>query len=245
MENAGTGKTTVLVECMLAEAAAGRRVLYCAASNIAVDNAVERLAAAAAPRVRARIVRVGHPARLLPEVLDHSLEAAVLRSDASALAADCRAEAAALGRRLLKLSGRRDAAERREVRGEMRRLAKEERARQGKAAGEVLRGAAITCCTLTGARAATLRGHEFDVVYIDEAAQAVEVACWGAMLRARRAVLAGVLPAGRCGPSRSPAMLGTFADAHVFPRYIPSGCVRTRAGGCASSCMLRRRTGFH
>lgn len=208
-EPAGTGKTTVLVECMLAEVSAGRRVLYCAASNIAVDNAVERLVAVAPQRVRARIVRVGHPARLLPEVLEHSLEAAVLRSDASALAADCRAEAAALGRRLLKLSGRRDFAERREVRGEMRRLAKEERARQSKAVAEVLRGAAITCCTLTGVRAASLKGHEFDVVYIDEAAQAVEVACWGAMLRARRAVLAGAHPSAstssqtaRVAPSR-------------------------------------------
>jgi hypothetical protein len=74
---AGTGKTTSLVEVILAEAAAGHRVLYCAASNIAVDNTVERLAKAAPAKVRARLVRVGHPARLLPEVLEHSLEAAV------------------------------------------------------------------------------------------------------------------------------------------------------------------------
>lgn len=63
----------------------------------------------------------------------------VLRSDASALAADCREEAQALARRLVKLSGRRDAAERREVRGAMRQLAKEEKRRQGAAADEVWR----------------------------------------------------------------------------------------------------------
>lgn len=74
---AGTGKTTSLVEVILAEVAAGRKVLYCAASNVAVDNTVERLALSAPARVRARLVRVGHPARLLPEVLEHSLEAAV------------------------------------------------------------------------------------------------------------------------------------------------------------------------
>ena len=63
--------------------------------------------------------------------------AQVLRSDASALAAGCREDAQALARRLVKLSGRRDAAERREVRGEMRRLAKEEKRRQSAAATEV------------------------------------------------------------------------------------------------------------
>jgi ATP-dependent RNA/DNA helicase IGHMBP2 len=73
------------------------------------------------------------------QVLEHSLEAAVLRSDASALAAGCRAEAAVLARRLLKLGGRAFAAERREVRAEMRRLAKEEKRRQGAAANEVWR----------------------------------------------------------------------------------------------------------
>ena len=63
--------------------------------------------------------------------------AQVLRSDASALAAGCRADAQALARRLVKLNGRRDAAERREVRGELRRLAKEEKRRQSAAATEV------------------------------------------------------------------------------------------------------------
>ena len=61
----GTGKTTAVVEAILQEAARGSRVLAAAASNIAVDNLVERLAAAA-PRLR--LLRLGHPARLLPQV---------------------------------------------------------------------------------------------------------------------------------------------------------------------------------
>lgn len=39
----GTGKTTAVVEIILQEVKRGRKVLACAASNIAVDNMVERL----------------------------------------------------------------------------------------------------------------------------------------------------------------------------------------------------------
>ena len=60
----GTGKTTAVVEAILQEAARGARVLACSASNIAVDNLVERLAKAA-PKLR--LLRLGHPARLLPQ----------------------------------------------------------------------------------------------------------------------------------------------------------------------------------
>lgn len=58
----------------------------------------------ASPKLR--LVRMGHPARLLPEVLDSSLEAAVLRSDNSSLAKDCRKEIKALNAQLLKLGPR-------------------------------------------------------------------------------------------------------------------------------------------
>lgn len=57
---------------------------------------------------------------------------------------------------------------------------------------QVLDTAMITCCTLTGVHSFQLRGREWDVVVLDEAAQAMEVATWGALLRARRAVLAGM-----------------------------------------------------
>lgn len=63
--HAGTGKTTAVLEVILQEVARGSRVLAASASNIAVDNLVERLAAAA-PKLK--LVRLGHPARLLPQV---------------------------------------------------------------------------------------------------------------------------------------------------------------------------------
>ena len=58
----------------------------------------------------------------------------------------------------------------------------------------MLDAAVVTCCTLTGVHSFQLRGREWDVAVVDEAAQALEVATWGALLRARRAVLAGTRP---------------------------------------------------
>ena len=68
----GTGKTTVLVEVIRRAAVRGESVLASAPSNLAVDNLVERLAAAGLDPVR-----IGHPARVLPAVLEHTLEARV------------------------------------------------------------------------------------------------------------------------------------------------------------------------
>ena len=187
----GTGKTTALVELVAQLVARGERVLCCAASNVAVDNLLERLRAAD-PKLRA--VRLGHPARLSPAVLECCLDAVVARADSSALAADVRTEMKQLSARLLKLRPH-ERAERRDTRRQLGALAKEERARTSAAIAEVLARAQVVAATLTGALSRTLdaasRAAPFDVVVIDEAAQALEVACWGALLKGRRAVLAG------------------------------------------------------
>ena len=194
----GTGKTTAVVEYVTQEVARGSRVLCCAASNVAVDNLVERLMRSRGDAERklgsgaqAKIVRIGHPARLLESVLDASLEAQVLKSDNSALARDCEKECRELRRVLLKLDPRKDRTARNDARRELRRLAKEEKARQRKAVDEVIGGSNVVCATLSGALSNSLRDQSFDVVVIDEAAQALEAACWGAILKGRKVVLAG------------------------------------------------------
>eukprot|EP00873_Tetraselmis_striata_P035127 jgi/Tetstr1/455391/TSEL_042223.t1 len=168
----GTGKTTAAVEIILQEVKRGSRVLVAAASNIAVDNIVERLKLAA-PKLKA--VRMGHPARLMPEVLSASLEAQDIKKTTQAM---------------MKL-GRKDYQERRALRQELRQLVKEERQRQTKAVYEVLNSSQVVCCTLSGVHAKDLRKESFDLAVVDEAAQALEVATWAAILKAKRVVLAG------------------------------------------------------
>jgi len=65
----GTGKTTTVVELIRQAAARGEKVLACAPSNLAVDNLLERLV-----RAGERAVRLGHPARVLPELQEHTLD---------------------------------------------------------------------------------------------------------------------------------------------------------------------------
>ncbi|PIA53594.1 hypothetical protein AQUCO_00900281v1 [Aquilegia coerulea] len=179
----GTGKTTTVVEIILQEVKRGSKILACAASNIAVDNIVERLV----PH-RVKLVRLGHPARLLPQVLESALDAQVLRGDNSALAKDIRKEMKALNGKLLKAKDRNT---KRDIRKELRTLSKEERKRQQLAVTDVIKNADVVLTTLTGASSYKLDSTSFDLVIIDEAAQALEIACWIALLKGSRCILAG------------------------------------------------------
>ncbi|XP_075529454.1 DNA-binding protein SMUBP-2-like isoform X4 [Dermacentor variabilis] len=83
----GTGKTTTLVEVVLQCSKQGSKVLVCAPSNVAVDNLVERLSGTSL-----KVVRLGHPARLLPGIAWHSLDAILARSDDFGIIGDIRKE---------------------------------------------------------------------------------------------------------------------------------------------------------
>merc|ERR1719506_487581 len=128
----GTGKTTTVVEIVLQEAINRKqRVLVCSASNVAVDNLVERIQTkvhdlSSAKGKKLKIVRLGHPARLLPQVLGVCLDSLVLRTDSTELADDCVKEIKEINRRLLKLK-RHERQERKQLRSDLRYLNKEVR----------------------------------------------------------------------------------------------------------------------
>ena len=72
----GTGKTTTVAALIEAQCRNGQRVLACADSNVAVDNLAERLILRGL-----RIVRLGHPAKMLPALEEHSLTHLMTRHD--------------------------------------------------------------------------------------------------------------------------------------------------------------------
>jgi DNA polymerase alpha-associated DNA helicase A len=120
----GTGKTHTLIELIrqLCASTPPQRILVCGASNLAVDNILERLIAVGAksdsPALTA--TRIGHPARVLANaaVLDVTLEARAERSDEAALAKDVRVE---LDATLATLSGKGKGAKGKAPRGAERR----------------------------------------------------------------------------------------------------------------------------
>jgi DNA polymerase alpha-associated DNA helicase A len=161
----------------------GLRVLVCGPSNISVDNIVERLAPHKIP-----ILRLGHPARLLQSVLNHSLDVLTQTSEAAAIVKDVRKEMDAKQASIRKTkSGK----ERRAIYGDLKELRKEYRERERKCVGTLVRGSKVILATLHGAGGFQLKDEQFDVVVIDEASQALEAQCWVPLLSATKVVLAG------------------------------------------------------
>ncbi|KAM7219151.1 DNA-binding protein smubp-2 [Rhypophila decipiens] len=179
----GTGKTHTLIELILQMIKRGLRILVCGPSNISVDNIVERLAPHKVP-----IIRLGHPARLLPSVLNHSLDVLTRTSEAGAIVKDVRAEMDAKQASIRKTkSGK----ERRVIYADLKELRKEYRERERKCVSNLVAGSKVVLATLHGAGGFQLRNQEFDVVIIDEASQALEAQCWVPLLSAKKAVCAG------------------------------------------------------
>lgn len=178
-----TGKTYTLIELILQLLHRKMRILVCGPSNVSVDNIVERLAPHKLP-----ILRLGHPARLLPSVLNHSLDVLTQTSEASSIVRDVRKE---MDAKQASIKKTRNGRERRTIYTDMKDLRKEYREREKQCISTLVGGSKVVLATLHGAGGYQLRNEEFDVVIIDEASQALEAQCWIPLLVAKKLVLAG------------------------------------------------------
>ncbi|GAA5969525.1 hypothetical protein JCM8115_000418 [Rhodotorula mucilaginosa] len=190
----GTGKTQTLVEIIRQCVRAEQSVLVCGASNLAVDNILARLSVPH-PNFSQPIplTRVGHPARVLAGLGRHTLDAQLASSDTSALLDDIKKDLETLENQLRNGTGktRVKGSERKKMWEEVRELRKEFRKRQGGVVSEVVSKAKLVLATTHGAGGRSLDRFEFDVVIIDEAAQATEPACWIPVLKGKKLILAG------------------------------------------------------
>ncbi|XP_068800651.1 DNA-binding protein SMUBP-2 isoform X5 [Struthio camelus] len=183
----GTGKTTTIVEIILQAVQQGLKVLCCAPSNVAVDNLVERLAG-----YKARILRLGHPARLLEPIQQYALDAVLARGDSAQIVADIRKE---IDQAFAKTKKAQDKGERSHFLSEIKALRKELKEREETAMTAALTHASVVLATNTGASSdgplKLLPENHFDLVVIDECAQALEASCWIPLLKAPKCILAG------------------------------------------------------
>ncbi|BGP56849.1 hypothetical protein JCM8202v2_004482 [Rhodotorula sphaerocarpa] len=190
----GTGKTQTLIEIIRQCVRAEQRVLVCGASNLAVDNILARLSVPH-PNFNQPIplTRVGHPARILSGLGRHTLDAQSATSDTSALLEDIKKELETLENQLRNGTGKNriKGSERKKMWEEVRELRKEFRKREGGVITEVMTKAKVVLATTHGAGGRSLDRSDFDVVIIDEAAQATEPACWIPILKGKKLILAG------------------------------------------------------
>jgi superfamily I DNA and/or RNA helicase len=183
----GTGKTTTVVELIRQAIRRGDKVLACAPSNLAVDNLLERLVAAGE-----RVVRLGHPARVLPALQAHTLDVQVDEHADARLARKFAKDAFALFRQAGKWTrAKPEPGARQAQRQEARELLAEARRLESLAVERVLGAADVVCSTTTALDSEVIGQRSFDLAVLDEACQTTEPGCWIPLLRCARVVLAG------------------------------------------------------
>ncbi len=177
----GTGKTRTLVEVIRQRVARGERVLAAAPSNTAVDNLGLRLYGAGV-----KCVRLGHPARIRPELLALTLDAQVDADGASKLAREWRDRA-----RQIRKTASAKGGKARELWTEARALDRDAGRELSNAAQAILSRTDVVLATVVGCDQSLLRETSFDCVIVDEATQAPDPLLLVALAKARVAVLAG------------------------------------------------------
>lgn len=190
----GTGKTQTLVEIIRHLVAAGQRVLICGGSNLSVDNLLLRLSLPHPTFPPIPLTRLGHPARVLNSLVEHTLDSQSLRTDAADLIVGIKEELAGL-ETALNVSGKGGVKgrDRRVKWDEVKALRKEYRKRESGVVLDVLKRAKVCLATCHGAGSRILENERFDVVIIDEAAQAVEPSCWIPILKGKKLILVRIL----------------------------------------------------
>lgn len=174
----GTGKTTTLVEAIYETLRRESQVLVCAQSNMAVDWICEKLVDRGV-----NVLRIGNPTKVNDKMLSFTYERRFeahpdypqlwsIRKAIRDLRSNRRRGDGRLHQKLESLKGRATEIEIRinaELFGEAR----------------------VIASTLTGSANRLLDGMKFGTLFIDEAAQALEAACWIAIRRASRVIFAG------------------------------------------------------
>lgn len=185
----GTGKTTTLTEAIYYLVKNKNKILVCAASNTATDLLAYRTS-----QKGMKVIRLGHPARMDPEVWSLTLDSIYEKNPYFSQIQDLRERAIHLRNEAFKFKrnyGLDDKIERRESLKEVKQLENEANELEKEIVRNLLEEAQVICCTLTGSENEYLANKIFDVLVIDEAAQALEPACWIAIPKAKKIVLAG------------------------------------------------------
>ena len=174
----GTGKTTTLVEAIYETLRREPQVLVCAQSNMAVDWISEKLMDRGV-----NVLRIGNPTRVNDKMLSFTYER---RFEAHPDYPQLWAIRKTI-REMRQKRHRGDSSFHQKMDRLKSRAAEIEIRINAQLFGE----ARVVACTLVGSANRLLQGMKFGTLFIDEAAQALEAACWIPIRKVSRVVLAG------------------------------------------------------
>ena len=178
----GTGKTTTLVEAIYETLHREPQVLVCAQSNTAVDWICEKLVDRGVA-----VLRIGNPTRVNDKMLSSTYERRFESHPAYPELWGIRKSIREMGSRMRRGSY----SEREGMRNRMSRLRDRATELEIQINADLFDSAHVIASTLVSSNHRVLNGRRFGTLFIDEAAQALEAACWIAIRKADRIVLAG------------------------------------------------------
>ena len=173
----GTGKTTTLVEAIYETLRRETQVLVCAQSNMAVDWISEQLMDHGIP-----VLRIGNPTRVNDKMLSFTYERRFENHPDYP-------ELWSLRKAIRDIREQRKKGE--STHQKIARLRERAAEIEMRINASLFDEARVVSCTLVGSANKLLVGHKFSTLFIDEAAQALEPACWIAIRRASRVIFAG------------------------------------------------------
>ena len=174
----GTGKTTTLVEAIYETLRRENQVLVCAQSNMAVDWISEKLVDRGI-----NVLRIGNPTRVNDKMLSFTYERRFeSHPDYELLWA--------IRKAIRDLRSHRKRGDER-FHQKMERLKERATELELRINAQLFGEARVIACTLVGSANRLLEGQKFGTLFIDEAAQALEAACWIPIRRVSRVILAG------------------------------------------------------
>ncbi|WP_281862696.1 AAA domain-containing protein [Bacteroides acidifaciens] len=178
----GTGKTTTLVEAIYETLHREPQVLVCAQSNTAVDWICEKLVDRGVT-----VLRIGNPTRVNDKMLSSTYERRFESHPAYP-------ELWSIRKSIREMNGRMrrgSYTEREGMRNRMNRLRDRATELEILINADLFDSARVIASTLVSSNHRLLNGRRFPTLFIDEAAQALEAACWIAIRKADRVILAG------------------------------------------------------
>ena len=207
----GTGKTTTLVEAIYETLHRENQVMVCAQSNTAVDWISEKLVDRGI-----NVLRIGNPTRVNDKMLSFTYERRFeSHPDYSELWGIRKAI-----REIQSSFRKKSHSEKETARNRLSRLRFRATELEVQIDADLFGEARVIACTLVGSANRVLTNHTFTTLFIDEAAQALEAACWIAISKTDRVILAG--------------------DHHQLPPTIK--CIEAARGGLERTLMQKVAT---